>query len=168
MGLVRRCFNLGVVLAGLTTGLSGQESPAPKPLVMTAENLMAGDERHRDRPGAILPGDIIRYRIRFTNLRADSIRNVQFTDPIPAGLHYVAGSAGADREDAFVEFSIDGGASWSDAPTIEETVAGRPVRRPAPPERYTNVRWSLRGWVKPSAQVTAELKVQLSPGATTP
>ena len=157
---------LGMVL--LAGRLWAQVPEGRKPLVMTAENLMAGDARHKTNPKAALPGDVIRYRLTFTNLRSDSIRNVQFNDPLPTGLHYVAESAAADRDDVTVEFSIDGGRSWSTQPMIEETVDGRKVRKPAPTTMYSNVRWSVRGWLKPNAQVTAELKAQLTEGATKP
>src|SRR6185436_5572686 len=76
---------LGMVL--LAGRLWAQVPEGPKPLVMTAENLMAGDARHKTNPKAALPGDVIRYRLTFTNLRSDSIRNVQFNDPLPTGLH---------------------------------------------------------------------------------
>ena len=158
----------GIAAAFLAGRLSAQEPVAPKPLVMTAENLMAGDARHKDKPKAALPGDVIRYRLTFTNLRSDSVRNVQFTDPLPGGLHYVAESATADREDVTIEFSIDGGRSWAAQPMLEETVEGRKVRRPAPATLYTNVRWSVRGWLPPNTQVTAEMKAQLSEGASKP
>ena len=125
---------------------------------MRAENLMAGDPRHNGNPGTALPGDVIRYRLTFTSSRPDSVRNVQFSDPLPTGLHYVAGSAVADREDVTVEFSIDGGTSWAQQPMLEVVVDGHKVRRPAPTTMYTNVRWSVQGWLQPRAQVTAELK----------
>ena len=158
-----------LIVAAASTAVS-QPGPGAKsnPLSMTAENLMAEDPAHRDRPGAVMPGDVIRYRLRFTNPRADSIRRVQFTDPIPAGLHYVAGSAAADRDDVTIEFSIDGGTRWSAQPMIEEIVEGRPIKRPAPAAMYTHVRWSINGWLKPNAQVTAELRARLPRGATTP
>jgi len=170
----RLAFWLAALAGGWTVSAAAQraETPPPpppaKPLVMTAQNLMAGDERHRDNPRAVMPGDVILYRLTFTNLRSDSIRNVQFHDPVPAGLRYVAGSATADRQDVTIEFSLDGGRTWSVQPMIEEVVDGRKVHRPAPPELYTNVRWSVHGWLLPNAQVTAELKTQLREGAPRP
>jgi hypothetical protein len=89
------------------------------------------------------------------------VRNVQFNDPVPAGLRYVAGSARADRSDVLIEFSIDSGRSYSERPEVEAVVNGQKVRRPAPPERYTHVRWSERGWVRSRAKVSAEFRVQL-------
>jgi hypothetical protein len=78
----------------------------------------------------------------------------------------VPGSARADRPDALIEFSIDNGRTYSERPEIEEVVNGRKVRRPAPPESYTHVRWSERGWVRSKGKVSAEFRVQLPATAT--
>jgi uncharacterized repeat protein (TIGR01451 family) len=156
-----------VAILALPGVIHPQQDPKPQPLVMTAENLTAGDDRHREaakRSGdanALLPGDVVRYRLAFTNLNPDSLRNVQFTNPLPTGLRYVAGSASADRSDVTIEYSIDAGRTWSEQPTIEELVDGKPVRRPAPVEKYTNVRWTVRGWVKSKSKVTAEYRAEL-------
>jgi len=151
----------------LTVALSGavkaQTPDAPRALVVTAENLTVA-ESPSGRPGSpsvLQPGDVVRYRLLFTNLSADSVRQVQFNDPVPAGLRYVAGSARADRPDVVIEFSIDSGRSYSARPEIEEVVNGQKVRRPAPPESYTHVRWTERGWVRTRSKVSAEFKVQL-------
>jgi hypothetical protein len=80
---------------------------------------------------------------------------------VPAGLRYVAGSARADRPNVLIEFSIDSGRTYSARPEIEDVVNGQKVRRPAPPERYTHVRWTDRGWVRSKSQVAAEFTVQL-------
>jgi hypothetical protein len=46
-------------------------------------------------------------------------------------------------------------------------VEGRRVQRPAPPERYTNVRWIVDGFVAPGATVVAEFDAQIG-GAPRP
>ncbi len=157
-----------VALITAPTGLAlAQEPDSPRPLVVTAENLSAGDARHQDYvarggdPEALLPGDVVLYRLRFTNLTADSVRQVVFENPVPAGLDYVAGSAGADRADVTLEYSIDSGGTYSAAPMAETVVDGQTVLRPAPPETYTHIRWTLSGWLQPQAAVTAEYRARL-------
>ena len=155
----------------LLVGTSGfawaQDAQTARPLVVTAENLMAGDARHQDYearggdPEALLPGDVVLYRLRFTNQRPDSVRQVVFQNAVPAGLEYVAGSAGADRTDVTVEFSVDGGATYTAAPQTEVMVEGRPEMRPAPPETYTHIRWTLSGWLASQAELTAEYRARL-------
>lgn len=159
---------LFTISAGGVGALSGQETEERKALVLSAENLMAGDARHQEiaakggNPETVLPGDVIRYRLRFTNLTEAPVRNVVFQNPVAGGLRYVTGTAGADREDVIVEYSIDGGRSYLAEPMIEELIEGRPVLRPAPAERYTHVRWTVRGWVDPGAQVTAEFQARFN------
>jgi uncharacterized repeat protein (TIGR01451 family) len=101
-----------LIAAAPATAQQGQQ---PSPLVITAENLMAGDARHEaaiaqgmDR-NALLPGDVVLYRLTFTNTTGAPVRNVEFKDPLPAGLRYVASSASSDREDVSIAYSIDGG-----------------------------------------------------------
>lgn len=161
-----RALVLAAVLA-LPGVAAAQQATSPKALEMTATNLMAGDARHKEAakqtsdPNAVMAGDVIRYTLVFTNLRPDSVRNVQFTNPLPGGLQYLAGSAGVDRSDVTIDFSIDGGKSWSAQPMIEVVVDGKPVRQPAPVAQYTDVRWTVRGWVMPKATVTADYKAEM-------
>lgn len=142
---------------------------APTPLTMTAENVQGTDRRHRalaaEHGGRIatLPGDTLGYQLTFTNVRRDSVRNVQFTDPLPNGLQFAAGSAHADRPDVAIDYSIDGGTHYSAAPTISRQADGRTVQLPAPVTMYTNVRWTVRGWVQPGAQVVAAFSAVLAP-----
>ena len=158
-----------LVAACAVAPLGAQAAPAPQALVLTAHNLMAGDARHQElakqgRDSAtVLPGDVIRYRLRFTNVTDAAVRNVVFHNPLAGGLRYVAGSARADRDDVTMDYSIDGGRSYSAQPMIEVVIDGKRERRPAPPERYTHVRWTVRGALAAGAQVTAEFKAQLPP-----
>ena len=153
-----------LVLASIVAGAASAQAPeSPRPLVVIAENMSAlaaavprgGDQR------VLRPGDVVRYRLTFTNTTPDSVRNVQFSDHVPAGLKYVAGSAASDRPDVLIEFSIDGGRSYSPTPEIDVVENGKKVRRPAPAETYTDVRWTGRGWVRARAQVTSEFRLQL-------
>lgn len=163
------CSRAALVAVTLLPAIArAQAGAAPQALVMMADNLQGADARHRDlaaqRGGVtpVMPGDTVHYRLTFTNVQRDSVRNVQFNDPLPAGLQYAAGSARADRNDVAVAFSIDGGKSFSAQPMIEEQIDGRTVRTPAPASMYTHVRWTLRGWVQPGAHVTAEFNAHLA------
>ncbi|MGD2152027.1 MAG: hypothetical protein PVG79_02090 [Gemmatimonadales bacterium] len=161
---------LGLAVPLIASPVSAQETES---LVITAENLMAGDARHQEiasqggDPSTALPGDVILYRLTFTNTTDVPVRNVEFKDPLPAGLHYVIGSATADRDAVLISYSIDGGQIFSAEPLIEVVVDGERVTRPAPPELYTHIRWLVTGWVQPGAQVTAEFRAQL-PAAGAP
>lgn len=155
-----------VLFALTTTSLAAQAEP-PRALVVTAENLMSRDPQHQAlaaRGGdaaTALPGDVLLYRLRFTNITQGEVRGVVFNNPVPQGTRYVDGSAGADRQDVSVEYSIDGGKTYSARPMVSEVVAGKRVQKPAAPELYSHVRWTVRGSIAPGASVTAEFRATL-------
>jgi uncharacterized repeat protein (TIGR01451 family) len=145
---------------------------SPEALVVTAENLMAGNERHHvwvAQGGAatdVLPGDVIRYSLRFTNTQPQAVQNVVFSNPVPQGLRYVVDSAAATTPTVAITFSIDGGKTYSAQPMIEVVENGERRNVPAPAAMYTHVRWTVEGWVQPGGQVTAEFRAELpEPGA---
>ena len=146
------------MVAALLVTCAGALS-AQRPLVVTAVNLNARSRGSQSQ--AVLPGDVVQYQLRFTNQGQGDVRGVVFTNPVPAGLRYVDGSAGADRQDVAVEYSTDGGQTYAATPLVTEVVAGRRVQKPATPEQYTHVRWTVRGSIAPGASVTAEFRATL-------
>ena len=156
------------VFVALASGsAAAQEESAPQALVVSATILTWGDARPPQRIEApdrdantIAPGDVVEYRLVFTNITGNPVNNIQFTDPLPEGMHYLQGTAGADREDVDVEFSLDGGTTYSERPMIEVVVDGRTEQRPASPEDYTNIRWTVHGDVQPDARVSAAFQVR--------
>jgi uncharacterized repeat protein (TIGR01451 family) len=137
------------------------QAQAPKALVITAHNVTAETAGARESRAVAQPGDVIRYALVFTNVTAGPVKNIQFVDPIPQGTVYVLGSAAADQP-VRVEYSIDGGKSYSARPVIAVAQDGQPVERPAPRERYTHVRWTVLGSLASGAQVMAEFRTQIS------
>ncbi len=147
---------------------------APSPLAVTATNrtLAAEAARGAARPDdRVRPGDVLRYRLVFTNTAGRPVRGVNLANPLPRSFRLVGGSVRSSRADARPEYSADGGRTFSAQPEEEVVVEGRRVRRPVAPERYTHVRWTVDGWVAPGATVTAEFDARLagtagtSPGA---
>ena len=164
---------LALLLA--SAGRVAAQNPPPEALVVTAQNLMAGDERHQAwvaKGGAasdVLPGDVIRYALRFTNTQEQAVQNVVFSNPVPQGLRYVLESATANAPNVAITFSIDGGKTYSAQPMIEVVENGERRSVPAPARMYTHVRWTVEGWVQPGGQVTAEFRAGLpEPGAEQP
>jgi uncharacterized repeat protein (TIGR01451 family) len=155
-----------------TAGPVVAQNPPPDALVVTARNLMAGNEQHQAwvaKGGAasdVLPGDVIRYSLQFTNTQEQAVRNVVFSNPVPQGLRYVLESATADVPNVAITFSIDGGKTYSAQPMIEVVDNGERRNVPAPAAMYTHVRWTVDGWIQPGGQVTAEFRAELpQPGA---
>ena len=151
---VQRLLIAGLLMLSAAFAARAQKAPR-SPLQMSAENLSARAPRHGDST-KVLPGDTVRYHLLFTNVSAGAVHGIVLDNPIPAGLHYEAGSAKSDRGDVAVLFSIDGGKSFSAAPMIDVVVDGRHEQHAAPAEMYTNVRWTVRGDVPKGAQVRAE------------
>ena len=86
------------------------------------------------------PGDEVRYVIVATNNGTDAAQNLVPIGRIPAGTVYEPGSASA-KDGAQVEFSLDGGKTWSAAPTVKVHTAAGDVVKKADPSTYTAVRW---------------------------
>jgi len=174
MNGTRIVTQLALGLLAMAGAARAQTPEEPQALLVTAANLMAGDARHQAWAAAggaatdVLPGDVIRYQLQFTNRQDVPVRNVVFANPIPSGLRYVAASAASGAADATITFSIDGGKSFSTQPMIEVVENGERRSIPAPPQMYTHVRWTLAGWVQPGAQVTAEFHAELPAPAGQP
>lgn len=156
---------LALALSALAPAARAQQADA---LNVTATNRTAAAEAQAGAPrsdAAARPGDVLRYRLTFRNPGQQPVRGVVLNNPVAAGLTFVAGSARSSRDDVVTEFSIDGGRTWAAQPTEEVTdESGRRVRRPAPPEKYTHVRWTVTGAVNPGTTVTAEFDARLNDG----
>lgn len=153
---MRKPMLFALLLLALPIPAVAQQESA---LAMTVQNVTAEAEAAAGNPRTdeqARPSDVLRYRITFTNRTDAPVRDVVLADDIPQALQLIGGSARSSGEDVQVEYSADGGTTWSAEPMEEVTVDGRRVRRPIPPERFTNVRWTIRGSVQPRATVTAE------------
>jgi len=169
MKLLQTALPVVVALALAGGSATAQVAQEPQALVVSATILKWGQERPqsieaRERDAnRVSNGDVVAYRLVFTNITGGPVNNIQFTDPIPEGMHYLQGTAGADREDVDVEFSLDNGTSYSEQPMVEVIVDGQTELRPASPEDYTDVRWTVHGDVAPDARVTASFQVRFGP-----
>ncbi|HYT63018.1 MAG TPA: hypothetical protein VEL50_03920 [Gemmatimonadales bacterium] len=140
------------------------QARTPASLAVTAQNVTA-EATGRTNKSVAQPGDEIRYRLVFTNVTAGPVKNIQFVDPIPQGMVYVLGSATSDQR-VHVEYSIDSGRTYTARPTISMVEGGIPLQKPAPPERFTHVRWTVVGSLARAAQVTVvfHARVREAPG----
>jgi uncharacterized repeat protein (TIGR01451 family) len=168
---MRNTLQILLVAAALLASVAGSGAQQQTALAMTALNrtaaaeAAAGQERTTEQAR---PGDVLRYQLVFTNTSSSDARQVVLANPLPQGMSYVGGSIRASRDDAHAEFSIDGGQSFSAQPMEEVVVDGQRLRRPAAPERYTHVRWTIAGAVAPQAVVTAEFEARIGAPAQIP
>ncbi len=145
------------------------QSVEPKPLVITVLNLTADSAKkagqERQDKAMARPGDVLGYSLAFTNVTNGAVSNVQFVDPLPQGLVYRTGSAGADKA-VRIDYSIDGGKSYATQPVIAVMENGKRVEKPAPRTAYTHIRWTVTGPLAPGAQVTAGFQAEVSQSAS--
>ena|SRR5579871_5771603 len=86
------------------------------------------------------PGDVIKYVITATNGGSEPARNLAAVGRVPAGTSFYASlvPSGASK----VEFSIDGGKTWSAAPMVKVHTASGDVLKKADASLYTMVRFA--------------------------
>ena len=150
-----------MALASSAQAQQGAARNAVPSLAVAALNTTAAAESARPARSSVRPNDVLRYTLTFTNPTARTLANVELKNPMPAGVHFVAGSTHASRADARVEFSADGGKHWALEPMESVLVDGQPVSRPVPAERFTHVRWMVGGKVAPRATVTADFEARV-------
>jgi uncharacterized repeat protein (TIGR01451 family) len=164
---------LGLLLAVVVAAPLHAQAPtrSASALAVSAENrtALAAAARGAKRTDATVhAGDVLRYKLTFTNTAGRPVRQVALQNPVAQGLQFVAGSAKSSRQDARAEYSADGGATWSARPMESVLVDGSRVERAVAPERYTGVRWIVDGWVSPGATVTAQFEARLATHQTAP
>lgn len=110
----------------------------------------------------VMPGDVLKYTLSGENKSDRAIKNLTLNQPIPKGMVYVLNSAKTVREDAKITYSIDGGRSFVDNPTIKVSVAGGKVEtKPAPATAYTHIRVQLPSVpAKTTVKVTYQTQVR--------
>lgn len=108
--------------------------------------------------GKVVPGDVVAYTIEARNVSRQDADRVVITDPIPAEMKYVEGSA--DAAGAELLFSVDGGFRFARAGEL--TVANEDgTRRPAVASDYTHVRWVFATPLAPTEQRSVRFLAQL-------
>lgn len=161
MGIV---VSTSAAAQGRPTGAAGN----PAAVTVVADNITAREAAAAGHPraaadsGRLLTGDLIEYRLLFTNTTRGPLRDVVLDDPLPAGLVYELGSAAAAAPGVTIEFSIDGGRTYTTNPVVKEVVNGQEIERAAPAALYTHIRWRLTGALSPGARVTASFRARLA------
>lgn len=104
-----------------------------------------GNETVSYRPAdLVVPGDVVRYTISASNTGAEAADKIVITNPVPAEMQYIAGSAqsSAIGSGTTIEFSVDGGNAWGTLESLVVTEADD-TKRPAAAADVNAVRWKL-------------------------
>jgi len=108
---------------------------------------------------ALKPGDDVEYDVVASNTGSSAALRLVPMARIPVGTAYVPGSA--KGVDAIVQFSIDGGKTWSATPMVTVNTPSGPVRKKADPSAYTTVRFDRSGSLAPGAKVQYSYEVRV-------
>jgi uncharacterized repeat protein (TIGR01451 family) len=125
-----------------------QESPVQLKLAAERQSIIATasgrvDWKPLPTDASLRPGETIRYVVTASNTSDRQIKKLVVNQPIPKGSVYVLGSATLPNvEGAKLDYSIDGGKTYTEKPTIRVKLEnGEIVTRPAPESMYTHIRW---------------------------
>jgi uncharacterized repeat protein (TIGR01451 family) len=163
---MRRILTLVVLAAAFVVPSAAMSATAKPPvdLKLTGAVVSKGaDGKPVETPiekGAPKPGDVIKYTIVATNDGKLPAKTFTPADKIPTGTTYVPGSAVGNA--ARIEFSIDGGKTWSVAPLVKVVAKdGSTTERPASPSTFTAIRWIAATPLAPKASATYAFEVRV-------
>ena len=154
-------LTFAAVMAVAASPLAAQDASP-----LTVRMVKLGADGQMESADQVNPGDAVRYLLVFANPTDGPLRSVVFDDPIPQGFVYTLGTATADPDSVLIEFSVDGGQTFTTEPTVDvRDEAGQLVRQPAPAAAYTHIRWTVQGELAQGASVTASFDATLGSGS---
>jgi uncharacterized repeat protein (TIGR01451 family) len=105
------------------------------------------------------PGDILVYTITYLNSGKSPAVEAEIVDPIPKGLAIIPESA--EGKDTEIKASLDNGRSWQKLPAtvLIKNQDGTLSAKPAPADRYTHVKWTVKNPVQPGQSGRVSFKV---------
>lgn len=160
---MRRVLIMSALVVGLTQTLAAVAS-GPVTGTIEAVKVVAGERGEEVYLPAdeARPQDVIEYRLKYANHGGAAVRNVSVTDPVPAGVQYVAKTAKTPAAGA-VQFSADSGKTFHAWPVKVKKVAadGRETWSDATPDMITHIRWTLSGELKPEGEVVLSYRARV-------
>lgn len=118
------------------------------------------------KQAAVVPGNLLRYRLTAKNHGNGSAKNLVLTQPIPPRTAFVGNSVAlGDRANGSanasvngqVTYSIDQGKTFTAQPMIQ--VKGK--AQAAPASTYTHLRIQVKQAIAPQSTITAQYQVQV-------
>lgn len=161
MTSLRAIFAIAL-LAGVASAAAQQPGALDIRTVVQKEATVVTDDGREEKrlvsADTVVPGDEVVYTLSFENVGSDVAENVVITNPLPAELTYVAGTASGTE--ATVQFSADGGETYDEADAL--TVEDDGNRRPAAPADFTHIRWIVARALPPGASGQASFRARLN------
>ena len=106
------------------------------------------------------PGETVRYDIVATNQGTAPATKLMPIGKVPNGTSYEAGSATASGS-MRVEFSIDGGKTWSKSPIVKVVTQSGTMEKKADPTMYTSIRWIAEKPLAPKTSISYHYEVRI-------
>lgn len=114
-----------------------------------------------EKANLVKTGEILDWTINSENSGNGAARDYKASSRIPAGTAFVEGSAKGEGSPE-VTYSIDGGKTYWNVPTIAERQADGSVKKVAAPvNMYTNVSYQWADPLAPGGHVIASYKVRV-------
>lgn len=114
-----------------------------------------------EKASLVKSGEVLDWTIASVNEGNAPANEYHAVAKIPAGTHFVPGSATSDKS-AVVEFSLDNGKTFTANPTIEEKQADGSVKKVAAPvSLYTQIRYEWTDPLNQGETLKASYKVRL-------
>jgi hypothetical protein len=114
-----------------------------------------------EQADAVSSGEIVNWNILSNNVGNGIARDYKTVGQIPKGTVLVEGSASAEGE-ARVTYSIDGGRTFTPAPTITEKQPDGAMKQVAAPiSMYTQVRYEWADPLAAGGKLTASYQVRV-------
>ena len=106
----------------------------------------------------VVPGDLVIFSTYYTNISNKPAEQVMITNPVPEHMQYVDGSAAG--KGAAIEFSVDGGKSYSTPDKLKVTDASGKTRK-ALASDFTHIKWTVSRPVAPGGKGDVSFKAKL-------
>jgi len=133
---------LGVLAATAFSAVIADEDPLTSALEAYIVTEAEDGSEAVEPAESVIPGDLIEYRIKYSNNGENAISGLVVTGPVPSGVEYVGESADSE-EPHDLEVSTDDGETWQVEPVVRTVTdeSGETREEVVPPSDYTHVRW---------------------------
>jgi len=102
----------------------------------------------------VIPGEVIRYRLDYTNDKTEAASDLVLTMPVPEVVTFIEGSANGPANT--ITYSIDGGETFSERGEL--TISDENGSRSATADDVTHIRWFVAGPVAVGESGTLSFK----------
>lgn len=144
--------------------LSAQPAAAQSPEVLSELTVFKvvkdakGKESFEDT-ASVKPGDVIEYRLKYTNSGKKAIANLQPVLPVPNGTTYLANSASPKLSAVALE---NGGVMMPFPPVRKiKTAQGKEVTESVPVEEFKSLQWTVAK-LNNGASVTLKARMSIN------